>query len=130
MSKEDLIPINKRTKREAKEISQKGGIASGKSRRVKRDMRASLLMFGEFNPKPETVSEILATHKQISGKDLTLTDALSVKMWNLALEGNTKAAEFIRDTTGQKPADKLTVETEPPTISDDVPKSKKSNKGK
>lgn len=37
MSKEDLIPFNKRTEAEQKEITRKGGIASGKARREKRD---------------------------------------------------------------------------------------------
>ena len=37
MSQEDLIPFNKRTEAEQKEITRKGGIASGKARRAKRD---------------------------------------------------------------------------------------------
>lgn len=37
MSQEDLIPFNKRTEAEQKEITRKGGIASGKARREKRD---------------------------------------------------------------------------------------------
>ena len=37
MSREDLIPFNKRTEAEQKEITRKGGIASGKARREKRD---------------------------------------------------------------------------------------------
>ena len=37
MSQEDLIPFNKRTEAEQKEITRMGGIASGKARREKRD---------------------------------------------------------------------------------------------
>ena len=38
MAKEDLIPVTMRTKEEAKEISRKGGIASGEARRKKATM--------------------------------------------------------------------------------------------
>ena len=37
MSKEDLIPNSQRTPEELHEITRKGGIASGKARRAKRD---------------------------------------------------------------------------------------------
>ena len=37
MNPENLIPLNKRTKTEQTEITRKGGIASGKARRAKRD---------------------------------------------------------------------------------------------
>ena len=40
MAKEDLIPTNRRTKEEAKELGRKGGIASGKARRQKRETQA------------------------------------------------------------------------------------------
>ena len=37
MNSENLIPLDKRTKTEQTEITRKGGIASGKARRAKRD---------------------------------------------------------------------------------------------
>ena len=42
MARKDLIPVTERTKEEAKRISRKGGIASGKARRAKRDIKAYL----------------------------------------------------------------------------------------
>ena len=39
MGKDNLIPMNKRTKEEQKAIATKGGIKSGQVRRRKRDMR-------------------------------------------------------------------------------------------
>ena len=36
MARDDLIPQNKRTKEEQKEIARKGGIASGEARRAKK----------------------------------------------------------------------------------------------
>jgi len=42
MAKEDLIPQNKRTKDEQKKIARMGGIASGKARRKKADLRKAM----------------------------------------------------------------------------------------
>ena len=39
MAHDNLIPLDKRTKEEQREITQKGGIASGKARRAKREAR-------------------------------------------------------------------------------------------
>lgn len=39
---DNLIPFTERTKEEAKEISSKGGINSGKARRRKRDLKKLL----------------------------------------------------------------------------------------
>lgn len=36
MAQKDLIPINKRTKSEQKELATRGGIASGEARRKKK----------------------------------------------------------------------------------------------
>ena len=46
-NEENLIPFEERTESEQREIRSKGGIASGKSRRHKRDLRktAAWLLF-------------------------------------------------------------------------------------
>ena len=41
---ENLIPMNQRSKEEARELGQKGGIASGETRREKATMRKTLEM--------------------------------------------------------------------------------------
>ena len=42
MAKEDLIPLQSRTTEEQQEIARKGGIASGKARRRKADLRKAM----------------------------------------------------------------------------------------
>ena len=101
MAKEDLIPLTQRTKEEAKAISRKGGINSGKARRNKAKLRDCL--------------EILMEKKYVdaeTGKKLTGAELLSVDLFEKALaEVDTakkaKAFEVLRDTSGQKPADKV-----------------------
>ena len=41
-NEKNLKPLNTRTKEEQREISKKGGIASGKSRREKKSMKVQL----------------------------------------------------------------------------------------
>lgn len=45
MNEDNLIPNSERTPSELREITRKGGINSGKSRRKKRTMKENLLRF-------------------------------------------------------------------------------------
>ena len=59
MAKEDLIPMNKRTKEEQKEIATKGGKASGIARREKATMKKTLeMLLDEKNNKGKTYREL------------------------------------------------------------------------
>ena len=101
MAQKDLIPVTMRTKEEAKEISRKGGIASGKARRNKALLRDCL--------------EVLMEKKYINeetGKKITGAELLSLDLFNKALnEPDTakkaKAFEVLRDTSGQKPTERI-----------------------
>lgn len=101
MAKEDLIPVTKRTKEEAKAISRKGGINSGKARRNKAMLKDCInILMEQKTLDPKT------------GKKVTGAEQLAVNLWLKALsEGDTakaaKAFEVLRDTSGQKPADKV-----------------------
>lgn len=78
--------------------AKKGGVASGAARRAKRDLRLAL----------EALLERDITDKK-SGKTMTGTEALAVKLFDQALKGNIKAFGMLRDTVGQKPVDKVMV---------------------
>lgn len=101
MAKEDLIPVTERTKEEAKAISRKGGINSGKARRNKALLKDCInILMEQKTLDPKT------------GKKVTGAEQLAVNLWLKALsEGDTakaaKAFEVLRDTSGQKPADKV-----------------------
>lgn len=101
MAKEDLIPFNQRTEEERKEIARRAGKASGKVRRNKALLKDCINILMEqkvLDPK--------------TGKKVTGAEQLAVNLWFKALsEGDTakaaKAFEVLRDTSGQKPADKI-----------------------
>lgn len=77
------------------EEAKRGGIASGKVRREKRLMR-------------EAFEELLSRnyHDQ-AGNVLDGTSALAAKVFKQAMDGDLKAFEIIRDTTGQKPVERV-----------------------
>lgn len=92
--KEDLIPLNKRTPEEVKEITSKAGKASGESRRRKKQLKELL--------------ELALSQKTETGDYyLDITKALVER----AVKGNTRAYEIIRDTLGQAPVQAVQLDT-------------------
>lgn len=82
---ENLKPMNKRTKSEQREIAKKAGIKSGEVRRARKTLKEELLLLLENGDTQNKIS--LALIKK-------------------AIKGDIKAFEVIRDTIGEKPADK------------------------
>lgn len=88
-NEKNLIPMNKRTPRERKEIARKGAIASNKAQAARKTLKEELLALLEDGE----------TQKKIS-----------VALIQQAKKGNTKAYEIIRDSIGEKPIDKVQAE--------------------
>lgn len=97
--KEDnLKPFGKgRSKEEAREAGRKGGIASGKARRQKKELKECC----------EAVLQNVIKNK--AGEELSGAEAMVLAQFQKALRGDAKAFELIRDTAGQKPVDKVQV---------------------
>lgn len=103
MNQENLVSLADRTTEEQREIARKGGIASGKARKEKRQLKDEL--------------EILM--QNISKDGRTYQELISTALVKEALKGNTKAYEIIRDTLGQKPIEVQQI-VETPIINDDI----------
>lgn len=101
-NEENLKPV--RTVEEARELGRKGGIASGEARRKKKTMReaAKMVMDMPIKGYPELTARLKAMG--ISEEDLTFQMAVISSMMAKAMQGNTKAAAFLRDTAGENPA--------------------------
>ena len=92
---ENLKPFNTLTEAEQRKIQQKGGKASVKARRKKKQLKELL--------------ELALSQPHESGEDNYM--AITTALIKEALSGNTKAFEVIRDTIGQKPTDALELKT-------------------
>lgn len=101
---DNLIPQNKRTKEEQREIARKGGIASGKARRKKKLIKEQLELLLSLPLKDENAKRKL---KQIgiNADNLDNQMAMIIAIWNKALKGDVQAFNSIRDTVGEKPSD-------------------------
>ena len=108
MANEQNLKKN-RSSIEARENGKKGGKKSGESRRNKKLLRECL--------------EILL-QKKIETDDgkMTGAEAMAVKAFQLALTGDLKAWELVRDTAGQKPIDKVVMSEVDPDILNEVEK--------
>ena len=89
-NEENLIPMNERSKTEARELGRKGGIASGKARSANAEMRKRLEQIIKMTLH-EGKADKIKTLAEAKGANLTISDALLVKLVTMALGGNIKA---------------------------------------
>ena len=101
---ENLRPFGTLTESEQREISQKGGKASGEARQAKKSLREAMqvLMDADLTGK--------------DGKTMTGTEAMAARAFQAALKGDWKAWELVRDTAGQKPVEKVVVADVEPSV--------------
>lgn len=105
----NLIPSNKRTPSERREIARKAGIKSGEVRRAKKTFRTLFEDFGEMKITDEELKEGLKK-AGIEEEEMVNKVAIAFSMYLKAISGDTRAFELIRDTMGEKPSDKIKLE--------------------
>ena len=90
-NEQNLKPLNTRTQRERKEIARKGAEATNK-------------IIAERKTLSEELRLLLG---QLTDKNITVQESITVALVGQAKRGNTKAFEIIRDTIGEKPSENL-----------------------
>ena len=91
---QNLKPFGSRTESEQREITKKGGKASGESRRKNKSIR-------------EALKALLSGKVKYEGVEMGGNDALALSVFNKALKGDVQASIFVRDTVGEKPVDRV-----------------------
>lgn len=116
MAKSDLIPV--KDSEEARKRGRNGGIASGKTRREKKMMRETLemLLTMPLNNKKMVDVDSIRSLAALKGKNVSVQEAMMMAQVMKAIKGDTKAAEYVRDTIGQKPVDNVEMSHELPVI--------------
>lgn len=80
---------------EAAKNGRKGGRASGKARRERKRMR-------------EVIDELMARkYVDASGSEIDGVTALMTRIYRQAMDGDMRAAIFLRDTVGEMPVQKV-----------------------
>lgn len=96
VNEKNLVPQNKRTKEEQREIARKGGKASGAKRRELKTAR-------EF-----AIAALNAVTKTKEGKEIVVKDAAIQKQLQRALvDADLKAFEFLLGLAGELPSQKI-----------------------
>lgn len=99
-NEQNLIPLNKRTQRERKEIAKKGAEATNKKKAERKTLREELLLLLQENKMQENIG---------------------LALLEKAKSGDTKAFEVIRDTIGERPVEQVQ-NLNPPVINVERPK--------
>ena len=96
-----------------KECSSRGGKASGEAKRRKKLMKENLEILCQLSLKSGRATDIesIKNFVELKGKNITVEQAMLLAQIKKALNGDSTAMTFIRDTMGQKPVDEKKVET-------------------
>lgn len=98
-NEENLIPMNERTKNEVRELARKGGIESGKVRKQNADIKKRLKEIASMALRDGDIDEI-TTLADAKSANLSISDALLVKLVAMALGGNIKAMNTLMGMLG------------------------------
>lgn len=98
MSHENLIPLNERTKEEQRKIQKKGGVASGKARRKKADLKKAINLILSSTVSNEQLGSILRG----LGYEDTNEMAIGFITLQKALKGDMRAIELLAKMNGNE----------------------------
>lgn len=124
-NEENLIPLSERTKSEQREIARQGGINSGKARRQKRTMKETMTILMSMSIKTGDVPDIeeIQSVAELNNLNMDVNTAICIKQALKAVkDGDTRAAEFCRDTSGNKPVERVQVAEVSQDVIDEVEK--------
>lgn len=93
------------TKENAAEMGRKGGAASQKAQRKKKKLKQCLAAILELEPSEKNKEKLI--NMGLEDEELSNQMLLAASMFNKATSGDVRAAEFIRDLTGQQPVTSL-----------------------
>lgn len=107
------------TTEQIKEAGKKGGIASGEAKRRRKELKETLeiLLSMTLDKRRRNVDiEKIKAFADLKGKNVTVDEAMMIKLVQKALTGDLNAVSMVRDTIGEKPSDRVEVKDVTPVI--------------
>ena len=91
------------------ECGRKGGIAKREATRRRKEMRETLEILLDMPMKKGKVytADEIKCFADLNGKNITIDQAMMVKLIQKALKGDLNAIAMVRDTVGEKPVEKI-----------------------
>ena len=100
------------------ECGRKGGLAKREATRRRKEMRETLEILLEMPLKKGKVytAEEIKSFADLNGKNITIDQAMMVRLIQKALKGDLNAIAMVRDTIGEKPTEKMEAKDVTPVI--------------
>ena len=99
-NEKNLIPMDQRSKSEARELGRNGGIASGISRRRKRSLKEAADLYLSL-PVSDRKMWNKISRRGVDPEDIDNQMAMIIGLTMAATAGNAKAAKVIADLLGE-----------------------------
>ena len=115
-NEENLKPV--KTKSEARTRGRNGGIASGKARREKKMFRETLetLLSMPLNDGTNADIEKIKNFASLKKQNISVQEAILIAQIQRAMKGDTRSAEYVRDTIGQRPTENMNMTVDMPVF--------------
>ena len=106
------------TKEELSAAGKKGAAASIETKRRKKAMKETLEILLAMPLKDKKCYDVeeIKNFAALKGKNIDVQTAIVIKQVQRALAGDLPSAEFVRDTSGQKPKDDLNISGSVPVV--------------
>ena len=107
------------TKEQLSEAGKKGGKASVEARRRRKELKETLeiLLNMSLDKRRKNVDiEKIQAFADLKGKNVTVDEAMMIKLVQKALSGDLYSISMVRDTIGEKPSDRVEVKDVTPII--------------
>lgn len=117
----NLTPLTQRSEEEARAIRSKAGKASVEARKKRRDIKSIMDDILTIKAKDLTNDETITSLSNkleslgIEADAYTIINAVQTVK---AMQGSTKSAEYVRDTSGDKPDNRISIDADITTDSD------------
>jgi hypothetical protein len=110
--------FSRMTPEQRRENGRKGGIKSGETKRKKKAMKETLEVLLSMPIKSGKSADVedVKNFAALRGKNISVSDAMLIAQIQKALKGDTQALAFLRDTSGQKPDDKVNIAGSIPVV--------------
>lgn len=115
---QNIEELNSIPMEEMRERNRNAGIKSGQVRRERRDFRKTVETLLSMPTKGGKLSDLesIKNFMDLKGKNVTVQQAIAIKLIQDALKGDKKAFELVVAMIGEKPSEKLEIKDITPVV--------------
>lgn len=106
------------TSEQLAEWGRKGGRANAEQHKKRKALKDTIEILMNMPVSKGKVADIegIRSFAELNGKNITVDQAIMIRLVQKALKGDLNAVAMIRDTVGEKPTDKMEIKDTTPVI--------------